>query len=329
MADLLARSTPDRSIGGDDANPLAAAVLGGQPFEHVVRVRGVANFERAHPCCLPCPVEDDHAARTLQRYEAGEHVDQLALATEAARVEDVVAVEEVEHELVRMPAMEPETAYFAELARRLQSVLGAELVGVYAGGSFALGDYERPRSDLDVSAVTRGATDRGKAGEVVEALRHEALPCPARGLELVFYPLATARSGTVEPGFDLNLNTGRGMAFRADFEPMEGERHWFAIDRSVLAGHGIAIVGPPANTVFRPASRESLLPVLAEALRWFIRETGPGDAAVANACRALRYSREGVWSSKRAAVDWAREQGLEIDAAQDFLETALEELELR
>jgi hypothetical protein len=228
-----------------------------------------------------------------------------------------------------MPAVRPEPEYLAELASRLQSVLEADVVGVYAGGSYALGDYERSRSDLDVSAVTRGPTDRGKAGQVVEALRHEALPCPARGLEFVLYPLATARSGTVEPGFDLNLNTGRGMAFRVDFEPVERERHWFAIDRSVLAGHGIAIVGPPANTVFRPASRESLLPVLAEALRWFLHKTGPGDATVANACRALRYSREGVWSSKRAAVDWAREQGLEIDAAQGFLETALEELELR
>ena len=43
---------------------------------------------------------------------------------------------------------------------------------------------------------------------LVEALRHEALPCPARGLELVVYPLATARSGGGEPGFELNLNTG-------------------------------------------------------------------------------------------------------------------------
>ena len=329
MTDFLSRRAPDRLIRGDDADPLAAPVLGGEPFEHVVRMRGVTNLERADPSRLPCAVEDDHAVRALQRDEAGEHVDQLALATEAPRVEDVVAVEEVEHELVRMPAMEPETAYFAELARRLQSVVGVDLVGVYAGGSYALGDYERDRSDLDIAVVTRGHTDRPKGAAVAEAVRHEALPCPARGLELVLYPLSTAQSGTVQPDFDLNLNTGRVMDFRADFEPVDGERHWFAIDRSVLAAHGIALVGPAASTVFRTASRERLLPVLAEALRWFVRKAGPGDAAVTNACRALRYSREGVWSSKRTAVDWAREQGLAIDAAREFLGTALEELELR
>jgi hypothetical protein len=240
-----------------------------------------------------------------------------------------MAVEEVEHPPVRMPALAPETLYLAELVSRLRGVFGDELVGVYAGGSYALGDYERTRSDLDVSAVTNSHTGPLQGAEVVEAVRHESLPCPARGLELVLYPLETARSATVQPGFDLNLNTGRSMAFRADFQPVDGERHWFAIDRSVLATHGIALLGPPASTVFRPASRERLRPVLAEALRWCLRKPSPGDAAVATACRALRYSREGVWSSKRVAVDWGREQAMEIDVAQDFLERAISELELR
>jgi hypothetical protein len=189
---------------------------------------------------------------------------------------------------------------------------------VYPGGSYALSENERTRSDLDVSAVTHSRIGPLQGAEVVEAVRHEALPCPARGLELVLYPLETA-----------NLNTGRGMTFRADFQPLKRERHWFAIDRSVLATHGIALLGPPASTVFRPASRKRLRPVLAEALRWCLRKPSPGDAAVATACRALRYSREGVWSSKRVAVDWGREQAMEIDVAQDFLERAISELELR
>jgi hypothetical protein len=240
-----------------------------------------------------------------------------------------VAVEEVKHPPVRMPALAPETLYLAELLSRLRGALGDELIGVYAGGSYALGDYERTRSDLDISAVTHSRTGPLQGAEVVEAVRHEALPCPARGLELVLYSLEAANSGIVEPGFDVNLNTGRGMSFRADFQPVKSERHWFVIDRSVLAAHGIALLGPPASTVFRPASREVLLPVLAEALRWCLRKPSPGDAAVATACRALRYSREGVWSSKQAAVDWAREQAMEIDVAQDFLETAISELETR
>ena len=69
---------------------------------------------------------------------------------------------------------------------------------------------------------------------IVEALRHESLPCPARGLEFVLYAEPVIRSATTEPGFELNLNSGARMSFRADYEPGE-ERHWFAIDRAILA----------------------------------------------------------------------------------------------
>src|SRR3954465_7470222 len=105
----------------------------------------------------------------------------------------------------------PVDAYLAELARRLRDVLGDDLLGVYAGGSYALGAYEPGRSDVDVTAVERGALTPETKQAVVERGRHEALPCPARGLELVVYPLATARAGDDEPGFELNLNTGAHM----------------------------------------------------------------------------------------------------------------------
>ena len=114
------------------------------------------------------------------------------------------------------------------------SVLGDELLGVYAGGSYALGAYEPGRSDIDVNAVVTGPLARAAKQAIVERVRHEALPCPARGLELVVYPLATARSGAAAPGFELNLNTGAAMAFRVDEQPGEIEGFWFAIDRSIL-----------------------------------------------------------------------------------------------
>src|SRR5881392_1580876 len=107
-------------------------------------------------------------------------------------------------------------AYLRELARRTGAVLGDELVGAYAGGSYALGAYEPGRSDIDVTAVAAGPLSATARRSIVERLRHEALPCPARGLELVVYPLATARGGGGEPGFELNLNTGAAMGFRVD-----------------------------------------------------------------------------------------------------------------
>src|SRR5215218_3799209 len=86
-------------------------------------------------------------------------------------------------------------AYLAELARRLRELLGDDLLGVYAGGSYALGAYEPGRSDVDVTAVAAGPLAPASKRAVVERVRHEALACPARGLELVVYPLAATRAG--------------------------------------------------------------------------------------------------------------------------------------
>ena len=99
--------------------------------------------------------------------------------------------------------------YLAELTRRMQEILGDELLAVYAGGSYALGAYEHGRSDVDVTAVVAGPLDDATKQRLVDALRHEALPCPASGLELVRLPARhDRRSATIDPGFELNLNTG-------------------------------------------------------------------------------------------------------------------------
>jgi predicted nucleotidyltransferase len=49
-------------------------------------------------------------------------------------------------------------------------VLTPQLTGIYAGGSWALGDYVVGRSDLDVSVVTA----RGLADDVVTRLIAES-----------------------------------------------------------------------------------------------------------------------------------------------------------
>jgi predicted nucleotidyltransferase len=196
--------------------------------------------------------------------------------------------------------------YHTDLVARLRAILGAGLTGVYAGGSFALGDFDAGRSDLDVAAVSATPVAVEAKRAVVEALRHERLPVPARGLELVLYAEPVVRAPTVEAAFELNLNTGPAIAFRVDEEPGEVERHWFPIDRAILAEHGVALHGPPAGEVFAAPPRLLLLPVVRKSLEWHLRRGVSGDDdAVLNACRALRYVVEDTWSSKGAAGEWA------------------------
>ena len=195
--------------------------------------------------------------------------------------------------------------YLEALAGRLRTVAGDELLGVYAGGSYALGAYDAGRSDIDVAAVVRSGASSALKDGIVASIRHEALPCPARGLEFVLYRLASVSEPTLGAAFELNLNTGARMEFRADTEPGDIEAFWFPIDRSILSRHGIALAGPPAAEVFAEMRREALLPAVLESLRWHAEAGGTSDDAVLNACRALRFAVDGVWTSKAAAGAWA------------------------
>jgi hypothetical protein len=204
---------------------------------------------------------------------------------------------------------DPETTrYLHEVVRRLRAILGDELVGAYAGGSLALGGYDPGRSDVDVAVVCCGRLADETKLEIVGALRHEALPCPARGLELVVYPESTVREATPDAGYELNLNTGRSMPFHLSLSPGDGEaEHWYGIDRAVVRGHGRAVSGPPPHRLFATMPKGMLLDLLIESLRWHESAgVARGDDAVLNACRALRYAAEETWSSKAEAGEWAR-----------------------
>jgi hypothetical protein len=208
-------------------------------------------------------------------------------------------------------AIPPKTrAYLDGLVERLRTVLGTDLVGVYLGGSLALGGYDERRSDVDVAVVVRSTLSDATKDAIVAAVRHESLACPARGLELVGYTAAAARTPTADPGYELNLNTGRAMPFHVSYTPGGGEgEHWYAIDRAILREHGRVLLGPPACPVFAAMPRAAMLRLLAESIRWH-DEAGVArdDDAVLNASRALRYAHEGRWWSKQAAGEWAVER---------------------
>jgi hypothetical protein len=168
---------------------------------------------------------------------------------------------------------------------------------VYLAGSGALGGYVHGRSDVDVAVVARNPLERETKDELVAALRHEALPCPARGLELVVY----ARG---RPLPELNLNTGERMEFLATFEPGTDSPHWFVLDRSIIGQRGVILTGPPPAEAVVPPSEDEILEALAIALRWYRdRSEEPRDDAALNAVRSRAYLETGRWASKAEAVE--------------------------
>ncbi|MET8254027.1 nucleotidyltransferase domain-containing protein [Micromonospora sp. NPDC005197] len=203
--------------------------------------------------------------------------------------------------------------YLDDLVDTARDVLGADLVGAYAAGSVGLGAYQAGRSDVDVALVCAGALTEAVKRTLVARLRHEALPCPARGLELVVYQRAVAAAGSPEPGFEVELNTGPAMPFRRTLDPADRPsadgRFWYGLDRSILHQSGVALLGPPAAEVFGDLTPADLSRLLIEALTWWLAlPTPPGDRpapgaedAVLGACRSLVRHRDGEWLSKVAA----------------------------
>jgi hypothetical protein len=197
--------------------------------------------------------------------------------------------------------MEGARRYLDGLVATAHAVLCDDLVGAYAGGSLALGAYQPGRSDIDVALVSRGALTGEQKSELVARLRHEALPNPARGLELVVYRRDRAGSRSGEPGFELELNSGAQMGFRATYDPAgrpaADGRFWYGLDRSILHQSGVALVGPPAAETF--AEPDDVRGLLLAALSWWLDQpVRLADDAVLAACRALIRTTGGIWVAK-------------------------------
>jgi predicted nucleotidyltransferase len=169
----------------------------------------------------------------------------------------------------------------------------AELHAVYLLGSAAVGGYEQGRSDVDVVAVTERPLGEDEKRALAEAA--EGLPCPARKLELVVYPLGSNRH-------EINLNTGE----KVSFDPEEDPAFWFVLDRAIAEQHAVPLLGPSWSEVFEPVAPEQIRAALDEALDWQEREEPIGRSSVLNTCRAWMWLESGDWGSKPEAAAWLR-----------------------
>lgn len=197
--------------------------------------------------------------------------------------------------------------YLRELVARAGGVFGDELHGVFLMGSAAAGAYQPGRSDLDVAIVLERPVPVARRAAVVAALEHEALPCPARGLELVTYDRAGLASPE-GPAYLINLNTGARMDRHVSFDPQENPRFWFVLDVAIGRALGRTLLGPPPADLF-PALPNALIRGAAlDGLDWWWANGGHRAGAVLAACIAWRWTAGDGWASKSAAARWTAER---------------------
>jgi hypothetical protein len=194
--------------------------------------------------------------------------------------------------------------YVDAVARRVATVLGDRLVGVWLVGSGAVADYDPRRSDVDVQAVATHVLPRAAREDLVARLTHEALPNPARGLEFVLY----ARDDLHDPGgprFQLNLNTGPRMDHHVAYDADDDPRFWFTIDVSIARQSAVPLIGPPATEVFPEPPAPLVAAALLEAIDFFAGLPGSGEQTLLSACRGWGWATDGVWRSKGDSAQWA------------------------
>ena len=175
-------------------------------------------------------------------------------------------------------------AYVAEVVEAVDAVV--PVAGAYVLGSALLGGFDPARSDLDVVVVVERPLDADERAGVWRAL--DALPPPARKLELVFYARGAERH-------ELNVNTGELVHFDPDDDP----GFWFVIDRAIAEQHSIALLGPPWEEEFPPVSHEAVVEAL-DAAATFEGWDDPRGAELA-AARARIWRETGEWVSKAEA----------------------------
>ena len=184
-------------------------------------------------------------------------------------------------------------AYLGTLVERLEETV--ELEAAYLVGSAALGAFEEGASDLDVVAVTKSPLAVEEKGALVAAV--EAIPVPARKLELVVYARGREQ-------WEVNLNTGE----KASFDPAEDPPFWFVLDRAIAEQHAVALLGPPWGELFPPVPRDAVLTALAQAADWHERNEPTTRSAVLNLCRSWAWIETGRWVSKGDAAAWLRDR---------------------
>ncbi|WP_280454897.1 aminoglycoside adenylyltransferase domain-containing protein [Nocardia brasiliensis] len=208
------------------------------------------------------------------------------------------------HSLLDPPAVPFELRpYLGELVQRARTVCGPHLRSIFAVGSIALGDYRHGRSDIDVNVVVEPSIPGDVVRALAESLAHNALRCPAAGLELVVYDSSFADRASDRAGYLLDLNTGPLLPQRASFDPAASPAFWYVIDRSIAYQAGRVLYGRPVRQVLAPPSQRHLFAAILASVRE--HATGVGhlaDNQVLNGCRSVTFCRTGRWVAKRESA---------------------------
>ncbi|MBK8904926.1 MAG: DUF4111 domain-containing protein [Anaerolineaceae bacterium] len=220
-----------------------------------------------------------------------------------------------------MPEQIPPTPFadvnevLAHFCDRLQSVLGAQFLGMVLMGSLALGDFDPASSDIDFIVVTN--TDLGETAvrglqQLHEQFAASASPWATR-LEAVYVPQAALGAQPSLTALYPQVEKGEPLVMMA-LEPGWVFQCW------TLRERGIAVAGPDPRTLAAPVERKAMASaVVAITGEWlsaaqndpswlvWLRERPHHTFVVQTLCRLLYSLATSEVTSKPQAVHWAQQ----------------------
>ncbi len=198
-----------------------------------------------------------------------------------------------------------------ELLLRVQSVLGAQFIGLYLHGSLAYGDFEPRRSDIDFLVVTKDALP----SDAIAALQSMHARLTASGMKWVdvlegsYIPQQALRQ------FDPLDCHHPALRVDGSFD-IDGHGSEWIIQRYIIREKGITLAGPAPQTLIDIVTPQQLRDAAAGILfEWWEPQLTDHSRlisdeyqayAVLTMCRALYTFEFATVGSKPVAACWAQ-----------------------
>lgn len=209
-------------------------------------------------------------------------------------------------------------AYLTRIASRTEEAIGDDLLGVWLIGSAAQGAYDHGVSDVDVLAISRSSWPESVRADLGARLSHPRLPCPAVGLEYVWYALPDLENLADPVQFQLNVNGGPERASARQLAPDGSANYWSVLDLAAARQVGVAILGATsAADVVPPIPDDRLRRAVRESVAWHDGPDAGAPNRVLNLARLLVLADDGGWVSKRAGAEIVRGRRPELAPAID------------
>lgn len=198
-------------------------------------------------------------------------------------------------------------AHLDWLLRRMQAILGSNLVGLYIYGSLVTGDFDYAISDLDLAAALARELD-GAEFAALDRMHHEFLasePAWDNRLEIVYLSVDSLQTFKEHEVLLAVISPGEPFHFKTT--DVGWTMNWY-----VVREKGYTLFGPPPATVIAPISWDEYLnAVLTNTQAWrewvYRMDTRPSQGyAILTMCRALYAYERGELVSKRRAAEWAQ-----------------------